>query len=161
MLLPQPALSFNQTNPTTTDPMKTRSTAIRKPDTSRAGLTMALCTLAMSLAAPAEDLITLKWNEEGVTGKAGGMRPKHLDLSDTAPESIKRAPGDLVAPKYTAFTLGPAKSQATYLVIMDEADGKPSRLFVDGNSNGDLTDDPVATWTGTPAHDPDGGDATS
>lgn len=141
--------------------MKTPSTMTRKPDTTRTGLTMVACTLAMTLAAPAEDLITLKWNEEGVSGKAGGMRPKHLDLSDAAPESIKRAPTDLVAPRYTSLKLGPANSQATYSVIMDEVDGKPARLFVDANSNGDLTDDPVATWTSRPSHDPDGGDATS
>ena len=45
-------------------------------------------------------------------------------------------------------------------VILEEADDRPSKLIVDANANGDLTDDPVGTWTSKPSHDPDGGDAT-
>src|SRR6478735_6190481 len=147
---PQPALSWNKTKL-----MKTHSSPLRTPDITRTGLSLAICTLALNLTASGEDLITLQWKESGVSAQSGGMRPKQLDLADAAPESIKKAPADLVAPRYSALKLGPAKSQATLSVIMDHVDGKPSRLFVDANANGDLTDDPVATWTTKPAFDPD------
>ena len=54
------------------------------------------------------------------------------------------------APLYGQLKLGPAEAPTTYFVIVDEPEGKPSRLFVDANGNGDLTDDPPTEWKGRP-----------
>src|SRR5215471_16305323 len=112
-------------------------------------------------AAAAADAITLQWQESGLTAKTAGMRPNPLSLSETAPPALKKAPANLAAPRYASFQLGPTGAKKTYLLILDEVDGKPTRLFVDGNANGDLTDDAAGDWKATPTTDPDGGPAVS
>jgi peroxiredoxin len=78
--------------------------------------------------------------------KLGGYKPQRLELSSTKPDKLKTAPADLAAPLYGSFKLGAAEAQGTFLVIVDEPEGKPARLFVDANGNGDLTDDGEAEW---------------
>ena len=51
-----------------------------------------------------------------------------------------------MAPLYDEIKIGPKESPATCLVVLDEPDGKPSRLFIDTNGNGDLTDDAAPNW---------------
>ena len=51
-----------------------------------------------------------------------------------------------MAPLYGEIKIGPKESPATCLVVLDEPDGKPSRLFIDTNGNGDLTDDAAPNW---------------
>jgi thiol-disulfide isomerase/thioredoxin len=41
-------------------------------------------------------------------------------------------------------------------VVLDEPAGKPAKLFVDSNGNGDLTDDAPATWEGRTSPERDG-----
>jgi len=82
----------------------------------------------------------------GAMSKMGGYFPLRLTLSEEKPADPGKLPGDLTAPLYGAFKLGPADSPKSFAVVLDEPDGKPSRLFVDANGNGDLTDDPAPTW---------------
>jgi len=54
---------------------------------------------------------------------------------------IKKKPADLANPRYGKVTFG-AKS---FALILDEPEGKPARLFIDTNGDGDLSND-AADW---------------
>ena len=112
--------------------------------------------LALVLNLSAQEVTNVKWIESGLTEKSLGYRPIGLVLSTAAPAGLKKAPADLKAPQYGSFRIGPASAPATVLVIVDREDGKPSRLYVDANANGDLTDDPAAEWTPREFTRPDG-----
>lgn len=107
------------------------------------------------------EIQTLQWQESGLTAKTGGMRPKILALSDTAPDGLKKAPDGVDAPRYAVLEFGPQNHRTSAIIALVEKDGKPSRLFADANGNGDLTDDPACDWAAKASHDPDGGDAMS
>src|SRR5207249_5035435 len=55
---------------------------------------------------------------------------------------------------------GPSEQPMTFGVVVDEPDGKPARLWVDRNGNGDLTDDPPIEWKVHRSPNPDGPDFT-
>jgi thiol-disulfide isomerase/thioredoxin len=95
----------------------------------------------------AED-VKLDWQPSGATTKAGYYMPARITLSSIKPDGLKTAPADLEAPLYGSLQLGPTESPTTFYVVIDEPDGKPARLFVDANANGDLTDDPPVEWKG-------------
>jgi peroxiredoxin len=114
-----------------------------------------LLLLGSNLIASADD-VKMDWQSSGVSSKAGYYRPLHLELSSVKPDGIKTAPADLAAPLYGKLQLGPAEAPTTFYVIVDEPEGKPSRLFVDANGNGDLTDDPPTEWKARPEKGPDG-----
>ena len=107
-----------------------------------------LCLLAgaaMMASAPAQE-VNLQWQGSGAQRKLGVYWPQRIKFSATKPAGLTRAPSDLTAPLYGEFKIGPKESPATVLVILDEPDGKPARLFLDSNGNGDLTDDAGAAW---------------
>jgi thiol-disulfide isomerase/thioredoxin len=120
----------------------------------------AILILGAAIAANADD-IKLDWESSGVSKTAGYYRPVRLELSPVKPDGIKAVPADLAAPLYGKLQLGPAEAPTTFFVIVDEPEGKPSRLFVDANANGDLTDDPPAEWNGRPEKGPGGMDLTT
>lgn len=82
----------------------------------------------------------------GAIRKIGGYMPQKLELSTNKPDGLKEVPADLKAPLYGELKLGPAESLTSIFVILDEPDGKPSRLFVDTNANAKLIDDSAAEW---------------
>lgn len=100
-------------------------------------------TLVMIVASGilTENLST-KFVASGATAKAGGYRPIRAELKETA-ESIKKAPEGLAAPKYGLLKIG----DRSWAAIVDEPAGNPAKLYVDTNADGDLTNDPEATWT--------------
>lgn len=112
-------------------------------------MTRLLAVLAASpllaVAAAAPDL-QFKLLSSGGAAKAGTYLPQRLAISAENPEGIKKLPSDLAAPLFGTLKLGPAESPTAIAVVLDEPDGKPSRLFVDANANGDLTDDPAPVW---------------
>ncbi len=116
--------------------------------------------LGAALAARADD-IKLDWQSSGVSKMAGYYRPVRLELSLNKPSGIKAVPADLTAPLYGKLQFGPADAPTTFFVIVDEPEGKPSRLFVDANANGDLTDDPPTEWKGRPDKGTDGTELTT
>src|SRR5438046_1798689 len=73
----------------------------------------------------------------------GGER---IVLGADKPASLRRVPDGLAAPLYGEFIFGPSEQPMTFGVVVDEPDGKPARLWVDRNGNGDLTDDPPIEW---------------
>ncbi|MEY2410189.1 MAG: hypothetical protein QOF48_2859, partial [Verrucomicrobiota bacterium] len=106
-------------------------------------------------AAPAAPEVKLKWTASGVLEKLGVPSRQPLTLSDAKPDSAKKTP-DLKSPSFAELKLGPRESPTTFIVVVDEPDGKPSRLFIDANHNGDLTDDPAPVWSEAKTPGPDG-----
>jgi thiol-disulfide isomerase/thioredoxin len=122
-----------------------------------AGLAFAV---ALSAAARGEE-VKLKLLSSGATAKLGGYIPQRLLLSATQPAGLKKAPKDLASPLYGELKLGAKDSPTTFFVILDEPTGKPSRLWVDANANGDLTDDPEPEWTAHANKGKDGNELTT
>jgi peroxiredoxin len=113
----------------------------------------------LSAGAYAAD-IQLKLLPAGAMTKLGGYRPQRLELSASKPAGITKVPTDLAAPLFGELKLGPAESPTKFYIIVDEPEGKPSRLFVDANGNGDLTDDAAPEWNPRPSKTADGKELT-
>jgi peroxiredoxin len=105
-------------------------------------LALLLITL-LSSAALAEDTAEVKMTllKSGAMQKLGGYMPQRLELSDKKPDDLKKAP-DLTSPLYGSIQFG----GASYLIVLDEPEGKDAKLYVDANGNGELTDDEAVTW---------------
>ena len=99
-------------------------------------LTAALCLGA--------DDVSVKFIPSGITPKVGGYSPVRAALSDKA-EGVKKAPEGLTAARYGKIKFG----DKTWAFILEEPEGKPARLFVDSNNDGDFTNDPEAKWSAT------------
>jgi peroxiredoxin len=120
-----------------------------------------LLSAAIMFAARAgADEVKLKLVSTGAMQKLGGYVPVRIELSDAKPDGLKKAPADLEAPLYGELKLGPADAPTTFIIIVDEPADKPSRLFVDANGNGDLTDDAPADWKPRKSKSSDGRDLT-
>ncbi|MSU49063.1 MAG: hypothetical protein EXS37_08270 [Opitutus sp.] len=98
----------------------------------------------------------LKLISSGGMAKMGGYMPQRLALSAEQPTGIVKLPAHLVAPLFGALKIGVGDAATAIFVVLDEPDGLPSRLFVDANANGDLTDDPAPVWTARPVKGRDG-----
>jgi len=109
-------------------------------------LTAASLVLICATASGFDDSIHLTLMPKGASAKAGYYAPQKATLSDEKPASLKKAPAGLKGAKYAELAIG--KGGAKTLVVLDETEGNPSKLFVDTNGNGDLTDDQPAEWTG-------------
>jgi len=107
---------------------------------------LALLAAPLLAASAADSEVKLKMLPSGGAVKMGGYYPLRLTLSEEKPADLGKLPGDLTAPLYGEFKLGPADAPKSFRVVLDEPEGKPSRLFVDANGNGDLTDDLAPTW---------------
>jgi thiol-disulfide isomerase/thioredoxin len=102
-----------------------------------------LSTLVVLLAAGVvSDGVSTKFVASGATAKAGGYRPLRADMKDKE-AGVKTAPEGLASPKYGRLKL----SEKSWGFILDEPEDQPARLFVDGNGDGDYTNDPEAKWT--------------
>jgi peroxiredoxin len=103
--------------------------------------------LAAWAGAAAAQETSLEWLSAGRLERVSGFRPMPLELAAAKPAGVKQAPAGLVAPLYGALKLGPKEAPAVIHVVFDDPPQGPPRLFVDANANGDLTDDPPASWT--------------
>ena len=97
-----------------------------------------LSTLAAS--GPTTTGVELKLLTTGATKKSGGYRPIRADLG--AEPTLKAKPAGLTAPQFGSIKVG----EKSYAFILDEPEGKPAKLYVDSNGDGDLTNDPATTW---------------
>jgi thiol-disulfide isomerase/thioredoxin len=112
---------------------------------------VALLLAALAVASPARaETIHLKWVAAGAADRMSPVRPHSIDLSARKPADVKRLPADVTNPLYGVLTIGPAETAAHVAVLLDAPEGKPSRLFVDANGNGDFTDDPKPQWEAKP-----------
>jgi len=114
--------------------MKTRTLGV---------LLASVCLLlaACQFAAADENDVHMTVIATGGMRKLGGYRPQLLKLSDEKPAELKKAP-KLESPKYGQIHFG----DRSYVVVLDEPQGKDATLYVDSNGNGDLTDDPATEW---------------
>ncbi|MCW5940922.1 MAG: TlpA family protein disulfide reductase [Fimbriimonadaceae bacterium] len=78
---------------------------------------------------------------KGMTAKMGGYSPVRAEMTVEA-AGVKTKPAGLTAAQFGTMTFGNAK----FAFALDEPEGGQARLFLDSNGNGDLTDDPAATW---------------
>jgi thiol-disulfide isomerase/thioredoxin len=104
-----------------------------------------LTLVALALGAAPQDSKGLKFLPEGAMPKIGGYRPQRLEMTSEKPATLKKAP-ELAAPLFGKLTIGAKEAPLEVLIAVDEPEGKPSKLYVDGNGNGDLTDDGEAKW---------------
>ena len=102
--------------------------------------------LLCSISIQAAD-VKLDFLAQGAMPKMGGYRPQRAATATTQPASIAKAPPGISSAEFGEIKKGPAASQRTYAFIVDKPESETPRLFVDSNANGDLTDDPPATWT--------------
>jgi thiol-disulfide isomerase/thioredoxin len=115
---------------------------------------------------------------KGAFQKTGYFQALGIEVSETKPDSVKKVPDGLKAPKYAIlrfgdFTtlnnngqpdpkVGAAPADApTFVAILDEPEGEASRFFVDTNRDGDLTNDPATEWTARDEKGMDGADLKS
>ena len=103
-------------------------------------ISAALILSSMSYGTTA-DTFNLKFVPSGMTSKMGGYSPVRAEMSSDA-SMVKKAPAGLKAPMYGTFVFGTSK----FAFIADEPAGEAYKLYVDGNGNGDLTDDKAAKW---------------
>ncbi|MEK6703601.1 MAG: TlpA disulfide reductase family protein [Planctomycetota bacterium] len=115
--------------------------------------------LVLSLACGGDESVTFKPMSTGAMSKLGGYRPQRITLATAKPATIKKEPDGLTAPLYGILPIK-APEGAVLHVIVDEPEGKPARLFVDSNGNGDLTDDGEADWKGKAQKDKAGVELT-
>jgi thiol-disulfide isomerase/thioredoxin len=110
-------------------------------------LAAAVVASASAIASAEDGTVQLTLVSKGASSKLGGPMPQRATLSSDRPSSIKKVPGDLTAAMYGTLAVT-SHDKGVYNIILDEPDGKPARLYVDANGNGDLTDDAPADWTG-------------
>jgi thiol-disulfide isomerase/thioredoxin len=106
----------------------------------------AVVASAAGMARGEDETVHLNLVSRGAQAKVGWYAPQRTELSDQKPSSIKKLPADLTSPMYGTLAIA-GQDKATYGIVLDEPEGKPARLLVDSNGNGDLTDDPPAEWT--------------
>jgi peroxiredoxin len=102
----------------------------------------ALAVVACSRA----DEVKLDLVSSNATSKLGYYMPQRLELSSAKPDGVKKLPEGLAAPLFGEIKFGPAENRASFFVLVDEPTNGPSRVWVDSNANGDLTDDPAPEW---------------
>lgn len=103
---------------------------------------VALCAGLIALPV-GDEPVRLTLLSEGLGAKVGYYSPQRAVMVEAKPEGVNKAPEGLTAPMYGTLGIGPG-----YVFVLDEPTGKPARLFVDTNRNGDLTDDPATVWEG-------------
>ena len=106
--------------------------------------------------ATVETPFTPKWQESGLRDSGLGYRPQTIIFSPAEAAKIKKAPANLVSPSYGSFKTGPAEAEVTHVIVVEFADSKPTRLFLDADGDGDLTDDPSLDFKTNEVERPDG-----
>lgn len=92
------------------------------------------------------DDVKLEWIRDGLSAKLGYYRPIRVDLSSVKPARVARMPENVSNPLFGMIAMGPKESPTEAIVLLDEPDKGPARLWLDSNGNGDLTDDPSVKW---------------
>lgn len=121
-------------------------------------LTPALLAIACTATAFAQTA-EFKIVPTGGMAKVGYYAPQRTTFAAEKPATLTKAPEGLEAPQYGILGMAGAEGR-TFHFIIDEPDGKPAKLFVDTNGNGDLTDDPAAEWAGKENKGADGATTT-
>ena len=87
-----------------------------------------------------------EWKSSEASRVLGGYLQQKLALTNQQPASVKKLPPGVTSPLFGELRMGPKEKPGLRVVMLDEPVGKPARIWVDANGNGDLTDDPDVTW---------------
>ena len=91
--------------------------------------------------------VEFKLKNGGVLEKVNTINRQLVEWVAKKPNAIKVMPKGLVSPLFGVLKIGPKEKMSEFQIVLDAPTGKPSRLFIDLNRNGDLTDDPKPSWT--------------
>src|ERR1700681_2736203 len=98
------------------------------------------CLLAFAAQAKVQTVpITL--SPSGVTQHVGGYPSIAWPMSSKKPPGLTRLPAGVSTPVFGTLKLG----RSRFFVVLATV-GKAQRLFVDSNSDGDLSNDPLVPW---------------
>lgn len=75
-----------------------------------------------------------------------GYRPGAILLKPEKPAGLKKEPAYRATPLYGTISVGNGPKSA-HIVVIDEPENEPWKLYIDRNGNGDLTDDGGDAWT--------------
>jgi thiol-disulfide isomerase/thioredoxin len=98
-----------------------------------------------SVATAQLDLTPRVLDLEHLRASRTGYVPAKFTLVDEKPVAILKEPHYAGTPLYGAFRIGNGPRSLTHFVI-DEVKGTSSKIYVDVNQNGDLTDDGGGDW---------------
>ena len=93
------------------------------------------------------DKASLSWMSSGMSPKAGYYQPQQITVSETRPERITKIPDGVEQPRFAEAKFGPADSPTIVTFLLSQTASDAAKLWIDVNSNGDLTDDPAVGWT--------------
>lgn len=111
-----------------------------------------LCTVPTLHAG---DPVRLSWQESGVSDSRIGYRPMSLELAPQKPPGLTKLPNGCSAQWFGTLKMG--HPQPANTVVALQLDGPvPVKLFLDANTNGDLSDDPAIDWIAEEHERPDG-----
>jgi peroxiredoxin len=96
------------------------------------------------------ETVKLRLLSAGAGKQMSAFKAQEMKLSQMQPAGVKKIPEGLTVPLYGVITLGPRENPTTFTVLVDAPAGKPSRLYVDSNADGDLTNDPPPEWQAAP-----------
>ncbi|MBL9120474.1 MAG: TlpA family protein disulfide reductase [Phycisphaerae bacterium] len=108
-------------------------------------MSLALSLVAVVQVASLSADAQLTYHERGGRDLIGVDRLQYAELAATKPETLTKVPDGLASPLYGTLAVPGAKGR-TYHVILDEPEEGPSRIYVDLNGDGDLTNDEATTW---------------
>lgn len=102
--------------------------------------TLALAALLTAAGFGADaDLFRMQIMPTGAAIVAGRTAIRRLPLSNTAPNGVRK--GAMPGARYAQLRLGPAAGKTTFTVMLLEPVGKPVRVYVDADADGNLTND--------------------
>ena len=105
----------------------------------RSFLSLILC-LASGASLQADD-VTVKFLPKGVTAKVGGYRPVRAEMNQEA-SIVKKSPEDFKDAQFGWMEFGDNK----FAFVLNEPEEGDHKLIVDGNGDGDLTNDKAIEW---------------
>ena len=92
--------------------------------------------------------VNLEWFGDGFSAQLGYYRPIRVDLSATKPARVTRLPENVSNPLFGTMVFGPQEAPVNVVILLDEPEKGPARLWIDQNGNEDLANDPPIEWTG-------------
>lgn len=88
-----------------------------------------------------------------VTGTIAARMPdaqrRQTPLTPVRPPLVKKVPADLIAARYALIEMGPIEQKTFFVAMLEEVEGREPRLIVDGDHDGDLTNDLPVVWKKT------------
>lgn len=107
---------------------------------------LALLLPSLGSAQQAIQTVKLRLRSSGASENLTPFRAQELELSPQRPPTVRKTPSNLKAPLYGVIRLGIKDKPTTFTVLMDAEENKPSHIWIDSNTDGDLTNDATVKW---------------